>query len=314
MEFTEDGIEAGLETVMAEAEDAGTRADVFLAAKLGVSRSNMQKLLEDGRVKRSEKIIKANYKVRAGEMFVVDIPEPEPIEAVPENIPLDIIYEDDDVVVLNKARGMVVHPAPGNYTGTLVNALLYHCSNLSGINSAIRPGIVHRLDKDTSGIMIVAKNDAAHISLSQQIQSKTAVRTYLAVVRGNIKTDSGTIETQIARDKTDRKKMAVVKEGGRDAITDYEVLERFGKYTLVRCKLRTGRTHQIRVHMEYLGYPLVGDPKYSPMKTPFGIKGQALHSHTLEFTHPRTGECMKVEAPPPEDMHKIITRLHNGQF
>lgn len=314
MEFTEDGIEAGLETVTAEAEDAGTRADVFLAAKLGVSRSNMQKLLEDGRVKRGEKIIKANYKVRAGEMFVVDIPEPEPIEAVPENIPLDIIYEDDDVVVLNKARGMVVHPAPGNYTGTLVNALLYHCSNLSGINSAIRPGIVHRLDKDTSGIMIVAKNDAAHISLSQQIQSKTAVRTYLAVVRGNIKTDSGTIETQIARDKTDRKKMAVVKEGGRDAITDYEVLERFGKYTLVRCKLRTGRTHQIRVHMEYLGHPLVGDPKYSPMKTPFGIKGQALHSHTLEFTHPRTGERMKFEAPLPEDMHKIITRLHNGQF
>lgn len=314
MEFTEDGIEAGLETVTAEVEDAGTRADVFLAAKLGVSRSNMQKLLEDGRVKRGEKIIKANYKVRAGEMFVVDIPEPEPIEAVPENIPLDIIYEDDDVVVLNKARGMVVHPAPGNYTGTLVNALLYHCSNLSGINSAIRPGIVHRLDKDTSGIMIVAKNDAAHISLSQQIQSKTAVRTYLAVVRGNIKTDSGTIETQIARDKTDRKKMAVVKEGGRDAITDYEVLERFGKYTLVRSKLRTGRTHQIRVHMEYLGYPLVGDPKYSPMKTPFGIKGQALHSHTLEFTHPRTGERMKFEAPLPEDMHKIITRLHNGQF
>ncbi len=314
MEFTEDGIEAGLETVTAETEDAGTRADVFLAAKLGVSRSNMQKLLEDGRVKRGEKIIKANYKVRAGEMFVVDIPEPEPIEAVPENIPLDIIYEDDDVVVLNKARGMVVHPAPGNYTGTLVNALLYHCSNLSGINSAIRPGIVHRLDKDTSGIMIVAKNDAAHISLSQQIQSKTAVRTYLAVVRGNIKTDSGTIETQIARDKNDRKKMAVVKEGGRDAITDYEVLERFGKYTLVRCKLRTGRTHQIRVHMEYLGYPLVGDPKYSPMKTPFGIKGQALHSHTLEFTHPRTGERMKFEAPLPEDMHKIITRLHNGQF
>lgn len=314
MEFTEDGIEVGIETVTAEAEDAGTRADVFLAAKLGVSRSNMQKLLEDGRVKRGEKIIKANYKVRAGEMFVVDIPEPEPIEAVPENIPLDIIYEDDDVVVLNKARGMVVHPAPGNYTGTLVNALLYHCSNLSGINSAIRPGIVHRLDKDTSGIMIVAKNDAAHISLSRQIQSKTAVRTYLAVVRGNIKTDSGTIETQIARDKTDRKKMAVVKEGGRDAITDYEVLERFGKYTLVRCKLRTGRTHQIRVHMEYLGYPLVGDPKYSPMKTPFGIKGQALHSHTLEFTHPRTGERMKFEAPLPEDMHKIITRLHNGQF
>ncbi len=314
MEFTEDGIEAGLEVVTAADEDAGARADVFLAAQLGVSRSNMQKLLDEGRVKRGDKVLKANYKVRAGEVYTVDIPEPEPIEAVPEDIPLDIIYEDDDVVVLNKARGMVVHPAPGNYTGTLVNALLYHCKNLSGINSAIRPGIVHRLDKDTSGIMIVAKNDAAHIALSQQIQSKTAERTYLAVVRGNIKTDNGTIATQIARDKNDRKKMAVVKEGGRDAVTDYEVLERFGKYTLVRCKLRTGRTHQIRVHMEYLGYPLVGDPKYSPMKTPFGIKGQALHSHTLEFTHPRTGERMKFEAPLPEDMHKIITRLHNGQF
>lgn len=314
MEFTEDGIEAGLEVVTAGAEDAGARIDVCLAAKLGVSRSNMQKLLEEGRVKRGDKVLKANYKVRAGEVYTVDIPEPEPIEAVPEDIPLDIIYEDDDVVVLNKARGMVVHPAPGNYTGTLVNALLYHCKNLSGINSAIRPGIVHRLDKDTSGIMIVAKNDAAHIALSQQIQSKTAVRTYLAVVRGNIKTDSGTIETQIARDKNDRKKMAVVKDGGREAITDFEVLERFGKYTLVRCKLRTGRTHQIRVHMEYLGYPLVGDPKYSPMKTPFAIKGQALHSHTLEFTHPRTGGRMKFEAPLPEDMHKIITRLHNGQF
>ena len=314
MEFTEDGIEAGLEVVTAGVEDAGARIDVCLAAKLGVSRSNMQKLLEEGRVKRGDKVLKANYKVREGEIYTVDIPEPEPIEAVPEDIPLDIIYEDDDVVVLNKARGMVVHPAPGNYTGTLVNALLYHCKNLSGINSAIRPGIVHRLDKDTSGIMIVAKNDAAHIALSQQIQSKTAVRTYLAVVRGNIKTDSGTIETQIARDKNDRKKMAVVKEGGREAITDYEVLERFGKYTLVRCKLRTGRTHQIRVHMEYLGYPLVGDPKYSPMKTPFAIKGQALHSHTLEFTHPRTGERMKFEAPLPEDMHKIINRLHNGQF
>lgn len=314
MEFTEDGIEAGLEVVTAGAEDAGARIDVCLAAKLGVSRSNMQKLLEEGRVKRGDKVLKANYKVRAGEVYTVDIPEPEPIEAVPEDIPLDIIYEDDDVVVLNKARGMVVHPAPGNYTGTLVNALLYHCKNLSGINSAIRPGIVHRLDKDTSGIMIVAKNDAAHIALSQQIQSKTAVRTYLAVVRGNIKTDSGTIETQIARDKNDRKKMAVVKEGGREAITDYEVLERFGKYTMVRCKLRTGRTHQIRVHMEYLGYPLVGDPKYSPMKTPFAIKGQALHSNTLEFTHPRTGGRMKFEAPLPEDMHKIITRLHNGQF
>ena len=274
----------------------------------------MQKLLDDGRAVKGSKVLKANYKLRAGDEIVVTLPEPQPLDAQPENIPLDIIYEDEDVIVINKARGMVVHPAAGNYSGTLVNALLYHCKNLSGINGVIRPGIVHRLDKDTSGIMICAKNDAAHLSLSQQIQAKTARRTYLAVVRGNIKSDSGTIETLIARDKTDRKKMAVVKENGREAITDYEVVERFGKYTLVRCKLRTGRTHQIRVHMEYLGYPLVGDPKYSPMKTPFAIKGQALHSQTLEFTHPRTGERLCFEAPLPEDMHKIITRLHLGQF
>ena len=285
-----------------------------MAALLDITRSNMQKLLDDGRAVKGSKVLKANYKLRAGDEIVVTLPEPQPLDAQPENIPLDIIYEDEDVIVINKARGMVVHPAAGNYSGTLVNALLYHCKNLSGINGVIRPGIVHRLDKDTSGIMICAKNDAAHLSLSQQIQAKTARRTYLAVVRGNIKTDSGTIETLIARDKNDRKKMAVVKENGREAITDYEVVERFGKYTLVRCKLRTGRTHQIRVHMEYLGYPLVGDPKYSPMKTPFAIKGQALHSQTLEFTHPSTGERLQFEAPLPEDMHKIITRLHLGQF
>ena len=295
-------------------EQAGQRADVGLAAMLDITRSNMQKLLEDGRAVKGAKVLKANYKLRVGDEIVVTLPEPQPLDAQPENIPIDIIYEDDDVIVVNKARGMVVHPAAGNYSGTLVNALLYHCKNLSGINGIIRPGIVHRLDKDTSGIMICAKNDEAHLSLSQQIQAKTAQRTYLAVVRGNIKTDSGTIETLIARDKNDRQKMAVVKENGREAITDYEVVERFGKYTIVRCKLRTGRTHQIRVHMEYLGYPLVGDPKYSPMKTPFAIKGQALHSQTLEFTHPRTGERMQFEAPLPEDMHKIITRLHLGQF
>ena len=294
--------------------EAGQRADVGLATLLEVTRSNMQKLLEEGRAVKGAKVLKSNYKLKEGDEIVVTLPEPQPLDVQPENIPLDIIYEDEDVVVVNKPRGMVVHPAAGNYTGTLVNALLYHCKNLSGINGVIRPGIVHRLDKDTSGIMICAKNDAAHVSLSQQIQSKTAQRTYLAVVRGNIKTDSGTIETLIARDKNDRKKMAVVKEDGRDAITDYEVVERYGKFTVVRCKLRTGRTHQIRVHMEYLGYPLVGDPKYSPMKTCFGIQGQALHSHTLEFIHPRTGERMHFEAPFPEDFQKVLTRLRLGQF
>lgn len=314
MENSNSGTVGTQERIIITENEAGMRADVALAQLLEITRSNMQKLLEEGRAVRGQKVIKSNYRVKAGEEILVNLPEPQPLDVQPEDIPLDIIYEDDDVVVVNKARGMVVHPAAGNYNGTLVNALLYHCKNLSGINGVIRPGIVHRLDKDTSGIMICAKNDSAHLSLSEQIQSKTAQRTYLAVVRGNVKNDSGIIETQIARDKNDRKKMAVVTEGGRQAITEYEVAERFGKYTVVKCRLKTGRTHQIRVHMEYLGYPLVGDPKYSPMKTPFAINGQALHSLTLSFTHPRTGERLTFEAPLPEDMKKILIRLRLGQF
>lgn len=314
MESIANGISDEREILIITENEAGQRADVALAGMLELTRSNMQKLLDEGRAVKGTKVIKSNYKLKLGDEIIVTLPEPQPLDVQPENIPLDIIYEDEDVVVVNKARGMVVHPAAGNYSGTLVNALLHHCKNLSGINGVIRPGIVHRLDKDTSGIMICAKNDAAHVSLSEQIQSKTAQRTYLAVVRGNIKTDSGVIETQIARDKDDRKKMAVVKEGGRNAVTEYEVVERFGKYTIVKCKLKTGRTHQIRVHMEYLGYPLVGDPKYSPMKTPFSINGQALHSLTLAFDHPRTGERMEFEAKLPEDLHKVVTRLRLGQF
>lgn len=314
MENIANGNTAEQEKLIITENEAGQRADIGLASLLELTRSNMQKLLEEGRAVKGTKVLKSNYKLKLGDEIMVTLPEPQPLDVQPENIPIDILYEDDDVVVVNKARGMVVHPAAGNYEGTLVNALLYHCKNLSGINGVIRPGIVHRLDKDTSGVMICAKNDAAHLSLSEQIQSKTAKRTYLAVVRGNVKNDSGVIETMIARDKNDRKKMAVVKEDGRNAVTEYEVVERFGKYTIVKCKLMTGRTHQIRVHMEYLGYPLVGDPKYSPQKTPFAINGQALHSLTLDFVHPRTGEQMHFEAPLPDDMHKIVTRLRLGQF
>lgn len=295
--------------------DAGTRLDACLARAIeDLTRSAAAKAVEDGRVLVNGKAPNKSYKLTGHEQIEFTPEEPAPIDAVPQDIPLDVVYEDDDVIVVNKPRGMVVHPAAGHYSGTLVNALLFHCRNLSGINGVIRPGIVHRLDKDTSGVMIAAKNDEAHLSLSKQIADKTARRTYLAVVRGNLKTDSGEIRTQIARDKDDRKKMAVVQEGGREAITGYKVLERYGKYTVVQCSLKTGRTHQIRVHMEYLGHPLVGDPKYSPMKVPFAIKGQALHSQTLDFIHPRTGRPMHFEAPLPEDMRKILTRLRNGQF
>lgn len=314
MEFSEVRNIEKIENIVVKEEDAGKRGDIYVGEQLEISRSAAQKLFEEGRVCRAAKVLKGNYKVKTGEEITVNLPPEEVREAQPENIPLDIIYEDDDVLVVNKPRGLVVHPAPGNYSGTLVNALLFHCKSLSTINSSIRPGIVHRLDKDTSGIMIVAKNDAAHLSLAEQIQSKTAERSYLAVVRGNIKEDRGTIEKQIARDQNDRKRMAIVEEGGRDAITDFEVLERFGRFTLVRCKLRTGRTHQIRVHLESIGYPVVGDPKYSPLKVPFAIKGQALHSQELEFTHPKTGERLHFEAPLPEDLQKIVTRLRNGQF
>ncbi len=316
MEYDKDGIEENeiVETEKAATEDVGKRADVFLAEKLNLSRANVQKMMDAERITVGSKTVKANHKVKDGELFVIRYQEAVPLEVIAENIPIDILYEDQDVIVVNKARGMVVHPAAGNYTGTLVNALLYHCKNLSGINGVIRPGIVHRLDKDTSGVMIVAKNDIAHTSLSEQIQTKSAKRSYLVVVRGNVKQDNGRIETLIGRDSKDRKRMSVVSKNGREAITEYEVLERFGRFTLLQCRLLTGRTHQIRVHLEYLGYPVVGDPKYSPQKIPFAINGQALHSYELTFKHPRTGEEMSFTAPIPEDMNKIITRLRNGQF
>lgn len=314
MEYDCDGSKSQIIEILIETNDLGKRADLLLAEKSGISRAGIQKLMLEQRVTLNDKPIKANYKVKTIGEILVEIPKPQKAEIEPENIPLSILYEDKDLLVINKDRGMVVHPAVGNYTGTMVNALLFHCHDLSGINGVIRPGIVHRLDKDTSGVILVAKNDTAHISLAEQIKNKDARRTYLAVVMGNVKQDSGRIETLIGRDNKDRKKMAVVKDNGRIAITDYTVLERFGKFTLVECKLQTGRTHQIRVHMEYIGHPVVGDPKYSPQKNPFSIVGQALHSYEIIFKHPISNELLTFQAPLPEDMMKIITRLRNGQF
>ncbi len=298
------------------AERDGERLDVFLARlDETLSRSYIQKLIADGCVTVGNGKAKASYRLTAGETVTVDVPEPEATDVAPEDIPLDILYEDEDVIVVNKVRGMVVHPAAGVYHGTLVNALLAHCKDLSGVNGALRPGIVHRLDKDTSGVMIAAKNDTAHHSLAEQIQTKTASRVYWAIVTGNITEAEGVIHGAIGRSPKDRQKMAVVRENGKDATTKFRVLERFGAYTLVECRLLTGRTHQIRVHMAYIGHPVAGDPKYGAKKCPFAIDGQALHSKTLTFTHPRTGEQMTFEAPLPEDMQAILHELRgkNGR-
>lgn len=294
------------------AEKSGERIDVFLARKYPeMSRSHLQKLITAEEVLINGKSRKANYKLSEGELVSLSLPEPEVINISPENIPLDILYEDSDIIVINKPRGMVVHPAAGVTTGTLVNALLAHCDDLSGINGVIRPGIVHRLDKDTSGVMVAAKNDAAHINLSEQIKNKTAKRVYWAIVFGNIKESSGTINGDIGRNPNDRQKMAIVTANGKPATTKFKVLERFGQYTLIECRLLTGRTHQIRVHMTSIGHPLVGDPKYGRGKSPFKIQGQALHSLNLTLVHPKTGEEMIFEAPLPEDMKKILSAMRS---
>ena len=290
-------------------EDAKMRLDKYLAAnEESLSRSRIQSLVEEGQVRVNGNVQKANYKVKANDTIVLEVEDDRELEVEPENIPLDIRYEDEDVSVINKPKGMVVHPANGNQNGTLVNALLYHCKDLSGINGVLRPGIVHRIDKDTTGLLIVAKNDMAHTSLSKQLQTKTVNRLYYALVHGVIPHDFGTIDAPIGRDVNDRQKMAVTATNSKDARTHFKVIERFKDYTLVECRLETGRTHQIRVHMQYIGHPVVGDEKYSYRKT-MKTGGQLLHAHQLTFVHPRTNETMTIEAPLPAQFEEILEEL-----
>lgn len=289
---------------------AGKRLDVFLAGEIEeLTRSYIQKLITEGMAAVNGEAARASYRVRAGDLVILQVPEPEGLEVKAEPIPLDIYYEDADVIVVNKPRGMVVHPAEGNYSGTLVNALLYHCRDLSGINGVMRPGIVHRLDKDTSGLIMVAKNDAAHLSLAQQLKDRLVTRRYLALVHGRVKEQAGVVDAPVGRDPRDRKKMAVVEKNAKHAVTNYHVLRRFNDYTYLELKLETGRTHQIRVHMAYIGHPVVGDPKYGPARPHFGLDGQFLHAAVLGFKHPRTGEYLEFEAPLPEVLQKILEKL-----
>ena len=296
------------------AEESGERIDALLARTLeGLSRSAAQRLLEEGRVTREEggKALRKSDRVQAGEHITVVLPElAEDLPLIPQDLPLDVVYEDDDLIVVNKERGMVVHPAPGHPDGTLVNALLWHCGDsLSGIGGEKRPGIVHRIDKDTSGLLIVAKNDFAHQALSAQLQDRSLSRVYEAVVRGRLRADSGTIDRPIGRHPTDRKRMAVNEKNGRPAVTHWNVLARYAAYTHVRCRLETGRTHQIRVHMASIGHPLLGDGVYGAPCPEKGLEGQCLHARELKFIHPRTGEAVHLATGLPAWFTEVLSRL-----
>lgn len=295
-------------TFTIEEEVQGERIDKVLSSlNEEWSRTQIAGWIQDGNIKVNGENVKAKYKVKEGDFIEVDVPDPEPLEVIPEQMDLDIVYEDEDVLVVNKPKGMVVHPAPGHMTGTLVNGLMYHCKDLSGINGVLRPGIVHRIDKDTSGLLMVAKNDMAHQSLVDQLVEKSVIRKYTALVHGRIPHEKGTIDAPIGRDPKDRQKQAVV-DNGKHAVTHFRVLERIGNYTLIECKLETGRTHQIRVHMNYIGYPLVGDPKYGPKKT-IDFGGQVLHAGVLGFVHPRTKELLQFEVEPPKDFLSLLSQL-----
>ena len=300
-----------MEIFTIETDDVNKRVDVFLNEEMeDVSRSALQKNIEKGNITVNGEKISKNYKLRLGDIVEAELPPPENIDIVPEDIPLDIMYEDDDLIVINKPQNMVVHPAPGHYTGTLVNALMFHCGdNLSGINGVLRPGIVHRIDKDTSGVLVIAKSDLAHKGLSEQLAEHSMKRVYNAIVYNSFSEESGTVDRNIDRSKNDRKKMAVVMQGGRNAVTHYKVIEKLGKYTWVELQLETGRTHQIRVHMSYIGHPLLGDPVYGPKKCPFNLNGQVLHAKVLGFIHPRTGEYMEFNSELPDYFSSLIERL-----
>lgn len=292
------------------AEHAYPRADVFVAEALGISRSAAKKLLDEGRVTAGGAPVKAARAVSAGERFEAEIPAPREADLTPQDIPFTVVYEDGDIAVVNKPQGLTVHAGSGNLTGTLVNGLLYRLHSLSSINGVVRPGIVHRIDKDTSGLLVVAENDAAHRSLAEQIAKKECAREYLALCEGNFPEERGRVETYIGRSPSDRKKMAVVpKEKGRFAATNWQVERRYEGYTLVRFFLETGRTHQIRVHCKYLGHPIVGDPVYGAKKQRFHLSGQLLHACRLTLTHPRTGERMTFEAPLPGYFVKVLSGL-----
>lgn len=290
---------------VADEHDSGKRLDVFVAEKLEISRNAAAVLIENGGVSARKK----NYKISSGEEIEITLPEPRILDVTAQDIPLDIVYEDDDMLVINKARGMVVHPAVGNYDGTLVNALMAHCGDsLSGINGVLRPGIVHRLDKNTSGLMLAAKTDFAHKSLAEQIKAHTVRREYHTIVNGVLKQEDGTVNAPIGRHKTDRKKMTVTDRNSKEAITHWRVIERYTGFTYVSCLLETGRTHQIRVHMSHIGHPVVGDSVYGA-RDKLGLEGQCLHSKTVEFTHPRSGERMKFVSNLPQYFDEILLKL-----
>ncbi len=290
------------------------RIDKYLSLLMdGYSRSYIQKIIRDKAVSVDFKPVKANYRINCGEAVRIVLPEPIRLDIQAENIPLDILYEDQDVLLVNKPKDMVVHPAPGHYSGTLVNAVMYHCQDaLSTINGVLRPGIVHRIDKDTTGVLVICKNDRAHQAIAEQLSVHSITRAYHAIVYNNLTEDTGTIDAPIGRMESDRKKMGINYKNGRRAVTHYRVLERFGQYTYIECRLETGRTHQIRVHMASIGHPLLGDTIYGPSKDSFKLQGQALHAKILGFNHPSTGEYMEFEAPLPEYFTKLLKRLRKG--